>query len=317
MKECILKINMDFTLTVPTYKRPDDLKKFLDSVASQTLLPQEVWVIDDDQTPEDLLDKYKKIFNDLGVEFNYYRKDHQKDDESLGLSTSRDLAIKLANNEAVFILDDDLVLDPNYCKYSMDAWEKEDDENMIGVGGIIANERVKSKIEVLYNKIFGLTSKYKWDVNRVGFQVWDQSIQERQKAYYVHGGVCVYKKSLTSKLKFNCFTGGRPGLADLDFSLRAKNSGLYYIIEPKAKADHFHSGGGRESDFVAGFKEGRNRKIIFKNNCPQNLGNKIIFIWAMIGWALRAFLTLKLKKGIGMIAGSFACIKEEIRYDYK
>src|SRR6056297_2453636 len=106
--------NMNFTIVVPTYKRPEDLKNFLDSVAKQTLLPQEVWVIDDDNTPRDLRDEYKKIFNDLGVEFNYYKKNHFKKEEARGCATSRDLGIKKADNEAVFILDDDLILEPNY-----------------------------------------------------------------------------------------------------------------------------------------------------------------------------------------------------------
>lgn len=307
---------MDFAIVIPTYKRPKDLSKCLDSVTKQSLLPQEVWVIDDDDTPKDLRDKYKKIFNDLGVDFLYYRKNHNKEGEELGLSTSRDLAIQLSKNEAVFILDDDLVLDSNYCKYSIAAWEKENDEKMIGVGGLISNERKKSKLEILYNKIFGLSSKYKWDVNNVGFQVWDQSIKERVKGHYVHGGVCVYKKSLTSQVKFNSFTGGRPGLDDLDFSLRAKNYGYYYIIEPRAKVDHFHSPSGRESDFLTGIKVGRNRKIIFQNNCSQNFFNKIHFFWANLGWILRSLVLGRFKKSIGLIVGYFSKV-DKVLYEYK
>ena len=68
-----------------------------------------------------------------------------------------------------------------------------------------------------------------------------------------------------STLKFSNFSGGRTALEDVDFCLRAKNKGYHFIIEPKAELYHYPSVVSRESQFLMGYKESFNRKIIFKN----------------------------------------------------
>ncbi len=299
---------MRFSVVILTYKREEDLKTCVDSVLRQTLFPDELFVIDDDNTREDLLDEFTYKFKEKGVDFIYHKKDHEKLDETRGSSASRDLGIKRSTNNVVFILDDDLILDDDYFEKTMNMWEKNVDDNLIGVGGIIKNNRKKKGYEKIYEKIFGLTAKNIWDVNDVAFQTWDDHIVRATKAYYMHGGVCAYNKKLTQELKFSIFNGGREALEDIDFCLRMKQKKYYTIIEPKARVIHNHSLCGRESNYVTGVKEGRNRKIIFNKNCQKNLKNNLWFFWANFGWILKQFLVGKIAKGFGMVVGLFSKI---------
>jgi len=295
---------MNFSVVILTYNREKGLRDCLTSILKQTLLPFEVLIIDDGDLPMEFLRETKKGFDDKKIKFIYYKKNHKE--ERRGLSESKNIALNLINNDIFFILDDDLIIDYNFFEKITRDWKSNDDPNLIGIGGIIKNNRKKRNLEEIYNKIFGLTSKYKWDINNIGFQVWDEEIIKKEKGYYAHGGVCSYKKSLIKKIgNFSVFDGGRTALEDVDFCLRAKNKGYYLIIEPKAGVTHNHKSLKRESSFLMGVKEGHNRKIIFQNNCKKNFRNYTWFCWANTGWILRQFLTGNFLKGFGMMGGFF------------
>jgi GT2 family glycosyltransferase len=294
---------MEFSAIIPTYKREVELPKCLNSIVEQQELPAEVVLIDDDQISENNLSKYRQLLNKSGVGLNYHKKDHSK--ETKGSSASRNIGISLAKSEIVFILDDDLILEPDFFKNIMDVWRDKKQENLLGVGGIITNNRKKSPMEKFYNRIFGLTAEFKWDINNACFQSWDDDITNQEKGFYVHGGVCSYDKNKAEELGFTVFSGGREALEDVDFCLRAKNRNYFFIIEPKAKVFHDHQSAGKEDKFLSAQKESRNRKMIFKKNCPQSLGNRIHFIWSNTGWILRQFLSGNFKKGLGLTRGFF------------
>lgn len=293
---------MNFSIAIPTYKREKDLSNCLNSILDQSLLPSEIILVDDDSLGFDFIEKNKNQFEEKDIEFVYYNK--IKNNKKRGSSESRNIGFSLTSNEINFILDDDLILEKDFFENIMITWENNKNDDLIGVGGFIKNNRRTGKIERIYNKIFGLTSKYKWDVNSVGFQVWDESINNEEKCFYTHGGVCSYKKDLVNKLGgFSTFSGGRTALEDVDFCLRAKDSGYHFIINPNAKVIHKQSKASRESDYLMGIKESYNRRIIFKNNCKNDILNKIKFVWANIGWVLRQFLVGNFSKGLGMIKG--------------
>ena len=69
---------------------------------------------------------------------------------------------------------------------------------------------------------------------------------------------------------FSTFRSGRTALEDVDFCLRAKKRGYYFILEPNARVIHNTSKNTREKKYIMGIKESYNRRIIFKNNCAQD-----------------------------------------------
>ncbi|MDO9399724.1 MAG: glycosyltransferase [bacterium] len=299
---------MNFSVVIPTYNRPDDLNRCLDSILGQLVKPVEIIIVDDGNLPDIVINNLKIKIEDKKINFIYYKKNHKY--ERRGSSESRNKALELSRNNVVFILDDDVILEEyDFFEKIIKIWSQNTDKNLIGIGGKIKNERKINKLENIYNHIFGLIGKCKWDVNNVGFQVWDQSIKNVIKSYYVHGGVCSYNKKLTQKIGFTTFNEGRTALEDVDFCLRAKNQGYFFLLEPNARVIHNQSLVAREKEFVSGFKEEINRRIIFKNNCKKNIKNYLWFVWANIGWILRQFLAGHFIKGVGMIKGSLPNLK--------
>jgi GT2 family glycosyltransferase len=295
---------MKFSIVIPTYNREDDLSKCLGSILTQELLPDEVIVVDDGSLPEIFVKNWTEKLLIKAIKIVYYKKNH--DIETRGSSESRNKALEFISNEIFFIFDDDVILESDFCSNIIKIWKDNGDNSLIGVGGIIKNRRKKIKFEKYFYKFFGISSKYSWDVNDVGFQIWDEDISAPSIGYYAHGGVCSYRLNKTKELRFSTFSGGRAALEDVDFCLRAKLRDYHFIIQPKARLFHYPSAVSREGQFLTGQKESRNRKIIFKSiDKKPNPFLWVWFYWANLGWILRQFFVGNFRKGRGMINGLF------------
>jgi len=294
---------MEIAVAIPTYNRPDDLRRCIRSIAGQSLAPSRVLVIDDGELAPESIADMRQTLEAAGSKLVYHRKDHGR--IGRGLSESRNLAVH-AIDEPVLLIDDDIVLDRECLLNLAKAWTDWDDGKLIGVGGVIRNDRRVGAVEKFYNRIFFLDSKSPWDINDIGYQVWDNSLMRREAGHYAHGGFCLYRPELARKVLFPAFQGGRPGLEDVHFALTAKILGYRFVIEPKATCRHLHSPSARDSQYSTGFRESVNRKIIFGDLCDNRRGNRLRFAWASVGWILRQFLVGHFAKGAGMTVGMFA-----------
>jgi len=293
---------MNFSVVVPTYNRKNDLEKLLQSILEQYLFPKEIIIIDDGNLEKNFIMKINSIFKDKQIKIVYYKKSHKN--EPKGAAVSRNIGMELAKENIVFILDDDLILDIYFFFEIIKVWKsKKNDKNLIGVGGVIKNNRQKSVFEFIYNRIFGLGSRYDWDVTDVGFQVWNDFITSKRKGYYVQGGNSSYNKTLTKVIKFKALSSGQTYLEDVDFCIRAKKEGFYFIIEPSAKVIHNQSKSARGKPYFSSFKGSYNRKILFSNEIEKKVLNYIWFYWSCFGWALRQLLAGHFIKFLGEMAG--------------
>ena len=301
-------IDLDFSVIIPTYNRPNDLKILLKSILKQDIFPKEIIFVDDGDLDSIFIDRFGKIFTDKKVKIIYYKKDHGK--ELRGAGISRNIGMNIAKEDIVFIFDDDLILEDNFFICIMEIWKKNKSDRLLGVGGVTINNRKKYFFEKFYNKIFCLSSRYSWDITKVGFQVWDESIREKEKGYYIAGGICAYNKKITRDLSFRALSPGQTYFEDIDFCLRAKKKGLHFIIEPKAKVIHSHSESSREKSYLFAFKSSQNRKIIFKNEIKKTIENYLCFYWSCFGWSLRQLLSGNFVKFLGEIFGYLTPFKK-------
>lgn len=291
------------TVVVPTYKRETELGVCLESVLSQSVLPAEILVIDDDAVSEAFLTDWRARCAARGVSFRYRRKNHAV--ERRGLSESKNLALVEATGEIVFFFDDDVILHPGFLAAVMAEWNgpRGADPALLGVGGLISNARPSNALERAFNALFGLTGECAWDVNPVAYTVWDEGIVETVKGYYLHGGVSSYRRAEAAKLGFATFSGGRTALEDLDFCLSAKRRGYHFLIVPAAKVLHNHSPVSREAEYLIGVKDSLNRREIYSRLGLHGWYGRAWFAWAGVGWVLRLVLGLRFSGAAGRVAG--------------
>lgn len=292
---------MPFSVLIPTFNRPTDLLACLRSIALQSERPNECLIVDDGELSQADLALFER---ELGsIELKYYKKSHDR--EPRGQSASKNIGLRLSSNDIVLILDDDVVLEQEFCASIMAVWIESDHPRLMGIGGMITNARRRSWVEKLYNAVFLLTSPHAWDVTSVGFQVWDEGIRERQKCYYIHGGLCSIHRGRAAAFPFRTLKEGRSALEEVDFCLRAKLAGYHFFMEPRAKALHHTSPLSRESVFRFGVKESVNRREIYLDNAPRSLAHGMWYWWSSIGWVLRQLLIGNFRKGAGLLVGLF------------
>ena len=118
------------SIIIPTYNRPESLKDCILSILEQTVMPNEIIIVDDGNLSGI---PFKNELSEAGVNCRYFKKNVP------GLTESRNTGVKLSTGEIVFFLDDDVVLFRNYLEEILGIYYQDDGENNAGVGGLIAN----------------------------------------------------------------------------------------------------------------------------------------------------------------------------------
>ena len=96
---------MFYSIIVPVYNRPGEVKELLDSLAAQTVKPFELVIIEDGSKErcDHLLGHYRSLFD-----IHYYYKDNS------GRSDTRNYGMKRANGDYMLFFDSDVILPPFY-----------------------------------------------------------------------------------------------------------------------------------------------------------------------------------------------------------
>lgn len=332
---------MKVTLIICTYKRSKVITNLLDSVAIQTLYPDEIVIVDgspDDLTKEVLA--YKNYTNLI-----YYKVEP----EDRGLTKQRNFGIERVNatSEIVAFLDDDIVLEKNYFEKLIVTYASY--PNALGVGGYIKNEVNWEKVsqdyspsikEFLYDgykridgsrfvirKKLGLDSNCPpgWSSNyshgrSLGF------LPPSGKIYQVEqlmGGVSSFKKTVFKEMSFSTYFEGYGLYEDADFTIRLAKKGALYV-NTSAELSHFHDASGRPNKYQYGKMVVRNGWYVWRVKNPSPVF-KDRYKWNAITGVLIAIrmtniFTSSLKKealteSLGRIVGWFSLVFNKPKVD--
>ena len=96
---------MLYSIIVPVYNRPGEVKELLDSLKAQTVKPFELLIIEDGSKErcDHLLDHYRSFFT-----IHYYYKDNS------GRSDTRNYGMARATGDYLLFFDSDVILPPSY-----------------------------------------------------------------------------------------------------------------------------------------------------------------------------------------------------------
>ena len=117
---------------VATCDRPIPLQTMLESLATQSVQPQEMIVIDGSDSDRTEQVCQRKIEH-LETEIYYYPA------TEIGAATQRNRAMQYATQDTIFILDDDIVFEPNCLERMWQALYS--DRNLGGVNAMIINQK--------------------------------------------------------------------------------------------------------------------------------------------------------------------------------
>ena len=277
---------MKFTLIICTYKRSKVITNLLDSVALQTVYPDEILIIDgspDDLTKEVLASKnYQNLI--------YYKVEP----EDRGLTKQRNFGIERVNatSEIVAFLDDDIVLEKNYFEELISTYSSYPEA--LGVGGYITNEvswqnvgdgyvatvnefyydgwKRKDGSRFVWRKKLGLDSDVSPGCSpafshgrSVGF------LPPSGKVYPVEqlmGGVSSFRKTVFEAFQFSTYFEGYGLYEDADFTIRLAKTGALFL-NTSAQLSHFHDASGRPNKYQYGKMVVRNGWYVWRVKNPS------------------------------------------------
>ena len=108
---------MKLATIIPTYNRPDFLKKCLRSIAEQTVQPNEIYIIDNNKNSN----INKKTFDEINEKFDLNLKYFQNFGN---IQSLRNDPAKITNCELISFLDDDDQWKKTYVETCLDLFNK-------------------------------------------------------------------------------------------------------------------------------------------------------------------------------------------------
>lgn len=299
---------------IPTYHRPVDLNKCLESILRQTLLPDEIILIDDGDLGGFPM---RDALEQAGIDCTYVQKDIP------GVTESRNKAADIARGELLIFLEDDVVLFDNYIGQLVTTFEREDGDGRLGgVGGLIENEHL-SWFQRFFERVpfvlFGISGFREGKVLRSGFATdygrTGSPIRNVTPVDFLLGGVSAYKREVFEQFRFSNRYRSASGYGqgeDKEFSYRVSRQ-YRLLINPDARLYHYPAPKKNFNRYIKGRAFILSRYYFFSESVKQSWLDWPFFWWATLGYTAyagaRAVLSLR-KKEWQRFRGALAGVKD-------
>jgi GT2 family glycosyltransferase len=147
---------MNISVIIPTYRRPKDLDAAINSILLQSVLPNEIIIVDsaNDKATKNIANKFLNCELDIKIKYIYNKIDSS--------AVARNIGAEYSTSDILLFLDDDAILRKDYIKYVLDAYGRFDNA-LIVQGNIISEDfntnlrkRIWNKSWQYYNRFFNL-----------------------------------------------------------------------------------------------------------------------------------------------------------------
>lgn len=203
---------MLYSIIIPVYNRPGEVKELLDSLLAQTVKPFELLIIEDGSKErcDHLLDCYRSFFT-----IHYYYKPNS------GRSDTRNYGMERANGDYLLFFDSDVILPPFYF------------------------ERLEASMEVDYCDCFGGP-----DAADASFSDMQKAVNHSMTGFWTTGGIRGGKKVMEkfcprtfnmglSRRVYETVGGFEDMMGeDIDLSLRIRKAGFRTLLIHEAFVYH-------------------------------------------------------------------------------
>ncbi len=207
------------SVVIPTYNRPDGLRRVLDSLAEQTEKDFALVVVEDgSHVGEEIVRDYTRKLKSI----DYFWQ------ENAGPAKARNRGIKEAKTDLIAFTDDDMKLPSDWVEKMLDGFKRHPE--VVGVGGYM-----KAPEEVFKNNKF---AQYEWFVSH---DIYQADNQERVGRFENPAGGTnnlAFKKKILNEV--NGFDENFPVPAGEDADLKKRITDLgYKLLYIPLKADHY------------------------------------------------------------------------------
>lgn len=239
------------SILLPTYNRANLLERCVDSILAQSYSNWELIISDDRSTDDTPLVAKKIAKKDARIR---YRRNSTRQ----GCYANRNIAISISNGDLIFMIEDDLTLEPDCIEILVKTYEDLKSKD-INVGAIAPRWLLgHKKTQVLFKNAFSYVGKSKrkdkqepcWlDIKTgIAYQNFEIDLDNVQEVVYVHA-CSLFPKSVIEEVEgYDKAYYKGTFLGETDLSFRIKRKGYKQYFQPKAIEHHKRSDTGGLSE---------------------------------------------------------------------
>jgi glucosyl-dolichyl phosphate glucuronosyltransferase len=261
------------TVVVPTINRPNDLLEAVNSIISQTYLPDELIIVDQSIGVESKLQIDLLMGGHKDLQLNYIH-----DSSISGLVAAKLVAANVAKGDVVCFLEDDIVLEADFIEQIIKGFEEQ--PGMLGCCGIVTNMPKQLFLHKFFFKLFhrNIFQDKRIDV----YGEIDGKGHKLIRSQMISGGLSAWRREVFSTVPFDPASGYFM-LEDIDFSTRVeKHFGPHLYINPNARLVHNCSPVNREA-FAPRHRRKMFEYILFYQNRRGWPNATISLFWLLLG----------------------------------
>ena len=269
-----------FSVIVATKDRPRDLEECVTSIFAQRRLPMRLIVVDaSDSGTQERNQTMLERFSGTTADIVYIKS------ERASLTYQRNQGVQCATADIVFLLDDDVVLLPEFFDEMMATYAQSGD-TMYGLQGVDPSFQPPTRLNQLANLVFlpGSTwSAYQQGMHRSGFSFFKSNSTARIQPVEWMAGYCMsFRREVFEHHRFDTLLDGYALSEDKDFSYRVSRQYPIYRLM-NAKLVHHLSSVNRLDQTQLMKMWVINRHMLFRRNFYDGYLSLILHLWALGG----------------------------------
>ena len=288
---------MKVSVIVCTKNRPKELMQFLASLATQSVAPDEIIIVDASDTEEAYL-KIKEEFAQKPKIIYIHTKP--------GLTYQRNVGIKNSSGEIVFFFDDDMIVDKDFVKEIMKVFEDDSDKKIGGAMGNIVNiescNSFKVNLRLIMQRLFLLPCSGDGGFRLSACPTFIHGATEIRNVQFLSGGLTAYRREVFRDFQFDETFPNAMFTDDEDFSYRVSQK-YKNVYTPNAKIVHNPSPKGRNNRHDKAKMTVEARYYLLKKNFPHTNRYTVAFWWSIVGYLVQTITSFDKHAVRGVVRG--------------
>jgi len=302
----------DCCLVVATYRRPLEVMRLLEILATFPEGPAEVVVVDGASTNQ-FSESLRAWAHSRRLPFDLiYARSRS------GLTYQRNVGIDLSSREYVFYLDDDAEPLSGYFAITRRLFDQDQDHKIGAVAGVVMNEIDKPVVRRWQLRfVLFLVPRIEPMIYHTSGTHVPRSMMKPfsgvRRVDLFPGCAFTLRREVVERERFSEFFDGYSQGEDLEMSLRVRRN-WNLVCCGDAQINHYPAPGGRPAGYVRGQMEIRNRIFIWRRYTPDPTALDRIRFWAEnaflltmdLAWfAVRPWHSYSIAHAGGLITGMF------------
>jgi glycosyltransferase involved in cell wall biosynthesis len=248
------------------------------SVASQTVLPAELCIVDSSEEPLSRAE-IERLCDAAGIALDYVHPAPR------GLTVQRNVGIERTAGDPVFLIDDDVTFAEDVHEEILAEYARWGPE-LGGVRGAPIVPQRPGRLTIAWRRLFGLGGFWPDASGRMRTAFYPEGVsvsESVRKLEYFNGWFMSFRRQVFEHERFDENLAGYAYMEDFDLSYRVVKRGYVLVQTPRAMIAHHKSATERLSTHDHLRMTLANQFYLHRKNMPQTVGSKAALWWALVG----------------------------------